>query len=104
MNIFLYVTYVLVFVINISVKMDGTKCVKIQNKFSILVPTPEDDKEYACVNTCQFLPQKHLRVFADVMQLLQIIHLQALCDSFCINCKNVLSCLSFLLNFYSKTN
>jgi hypothetical protein len=45
--------------------MDGTKIVKIQNKFSILVPTPEDDKEYACVNTCQFLPLKHLRVFAD---------------------------------------
>jgi hypothetical protein len=83
--------------------MDGTKSVKNEKNFPILVPNPEDDKDYACVNTCQFLPQKHLRVFADVMQLLQIIHLEALCDSFYINGKNVLSCLSFLLNFYIKT-
>jgi hypothetical protein len=78
--------------------MHGAKSVKLRKKFAILNATPEDDKEYACINTCYFLPQKRLRVFADVMQLLQIIHLEAWCDSFYINCKNVLSCLSFLLN------
>jgi hypothetical protein len=55
-------------------------------------------KEYACTKTCQSLQRKQLGVVTDVMQLVEIIHLEAWCDSLCINYKNVLSCLSSLLN------
>ena len=43
-------------------------------------------------------------VFADVMQLLQIIHLEVCSDSFYINCKIVLCCLIFLLNWVLFTD